>query len=74
MLRWRQDNQAELLDGATNLWCKDWIEYNLTGDASTDPSDASLSGIDVASRRYSDKVFEAFGINEKTRCGPAPAA
>ena len=67
VLRWRQDNQAELLDGATNLWCKDWIEYNLTGDASTDPSDASLSGIDVASRRYSDKVFEAFGINEKTR-------
>ena len=72
MLRWRQDNQAELLDGATNLWCKDWIEYNLTGDASTDPSDASLAGIDVQNRRYSDKVFEAFGINEKTRAALPP--
>jgi sugar (pentulose or hexulose) kinase len=67
ILRWRQDNQAQLLEGATNLWCKDWIEYNLTGDASTDPSDASLSGIDVANRTWSDKVFEAFGINEQTR-------
>ena len=67
ILRWRQDNQADRLEGATNLWCKDWIEYNLTGDASTDPSDASLSGIDVANRTYSDKVFEAFGINEQTR-------
>ena len=67
ILRWRQENQADLLDGATNLWCKDWVEYNLTGDASTDPSDASLAGIDVQSRRFSDKVFEAFGINEQTR-------
>jgi sugar (pentulose or hexulose) kinase len=67
LLRWRQENQAELLDGATNLWCKDWIEYNLTGDASTDPSDASLSGIDARNRTYSDQVFEAFGINDKTR-------
>jgi sugar (pentulose or hexulose) kinase len=67
LLRWRQENQAELLQGATNLWCKDWVEYNLTGDASTDPSDASLSGIDAQNRRYSDKVFEAFGINEATR-------
>ena len=67
VLRWRQENQPELLEGATNLWCKDWIEYNLTGDASTDPSDASLAGIDVQNRRFSDKVFEAFGINEQTR-------
>ncbi len=67
VLRWRQDNQPELLQGATNLWCKDWIEYNLTGDASTDPSDASLAGIDVANRTWSDKVFEAFGISEQTR-------
>src|SRR6476620_2899578 len=66
LLRWRQENQPELLDGGINLWCKDWVEYNLTGDASTDPSDASLAGIDAQNRRYSDKVFEAFGINERT--------
>ena len=72
LLRWRQENQPELLDGAINLWCKDWIEYNLTGDASTDPSDASLAGIDAQNRRYSDKVFEAFGINEQTRAALPP--
>ena len=44
LLRWRAENQRELLDGAINLRCKDWIEYNLTGDLSTDPSDASLAG------------------------------
>jgi sugar (pentulose or hexulose) kinase len=72
LLRWRQENQPELLDGGINLWCKDWVEYNLTGDASTDPSDASLAGIDAQNRRYSDKVFEAFGINERTRAALPP--
>lgn len=63
ILRWRADNQLELLKGAKNLWCKDWIEFNLTGDISTDPSDASLSGIDVVSRTWSDEVNRAWGID-----------
>lgn len=64
LLRWRLDNQPELLEGATNLWCKDWIEYNLTGDLSTDPSDASLAGIDVRTRQWSLEVLNHFGLTD----------
>jgi sugar (pentulose or hexulose) kinase len=63
ILRWRAENQADLLGNAVNLWCKDWIEYNLTGDISTDPSDASLSGIDVRTRSWSDDVNRIWGID-----------
>lgn len=63
ILRWRLENQEELLEGAKNLWCKDWIEYNLTGDMSTDPSDASLSGIDVAEGTWSEDVNRIWGID-----------
>ena len=64
LLRWRAENQRELLDGAINLWCKDWIEYNLTGDLSTDPSDASLAGIDVRTRQWSLEVLNHFGLTD----------
>lgn len=65
LLRWRLENQPELVGGgAKNLWCKDWIEYNLTGDVSTDPSDASLMGIDVRTRDWSNKALDIFGLRE----------
>ncbi len=64
VMRWRQDNQRELLEGATNMWCKDWIGYKLTGVAATDPSDPGLSVVDVATREYSDEVFEAYGMTD----------
>ena len=64
LLRWRLENQPEILQGATNLWCKDWVEYKLTGDLSTDPSDASLGGIDVRTRDWSDEVLTHLGLTE----------
>lgn len=63
ILRWRIENQPDLLEGAKVLWCKDWIEYNLTGDISSDPSDASLSGIDVLKRDWSEDVNSVWGID-----------
>jgi sugar (pentulose or hexulose) kinase len=70
VLRWRADNEPEVLEGATTLWCKDWIEYNLTGDLSTDPSDASLSGIDVAGRQWSQQVNAIWGIDRVSHVLP----
>ncbi|WP_166441993.1 FGGY-family carbohydrate kinase [Nakamurella flava] len=67
LLRWRQDNEPEKLEGSTNLWCKDWVEYNLTGDLSTDASDASLAGIDVRNRDWSDEVNNTWGFDERTK-------
>ncbi|MGO1583954.1 MAG: FGGY family carbohydrate kinase [Actinomycetaceae bacterium] len=63
ILRWRLENEPETLQGATQLWCKDWVEYNLTGDISTDASDASLAGIDVRTRTWSDHVLKTWGID-----------
>jgi sugar (pentulose or hexulose) kinase len=63
VLRWRIENQPELLgSGAKNLWCKDWVEYKLTGDISTDASDPSLMGIDVRTRHWSHEAMETLGI------------
>jgi len=65
VLRWRLENQPELVgSGAINLWCKDWVEYKLTGDISTDPSDPSLMGIDVRTRDWSDEALEIFGLSK----------
>ncbi|MGN7703853.1 FGGY-family carbohydrate kinase [Cellulosimicrobium sp. ES-005] len=63
LLRWRLENEPESLrEGVTALWCKDWVEYRLTGELSGDPSDASLAGIDVRSRTWSDEVLDAWGL------------
>ncbi|WP_028709242.1 FGGY-family carbohydrate kinase [Propionicicella superfundia] len=62
VLRWLKDNRPESLEGATQLWCKDWIGYGLTGVAKTDPSDPSLGGIDVVTRNYNDEVLDTWGI------------
>jgi sugar (pentulose or hexulose) kinase len=64
VLKWRLENQPELVgSGATNLWCKDWVEYKLTGDKSSDPSDTSLFGIDVRTRDWSDSVLDTYGLS-----------
>ncbi|MEO8095299.1 MAG: FGGY-family carbohydrate kinase, partial [Pseudolysinimonas sp.] len=70
LLRWRRDNEPERMKTAINLWCKDWIEYKLTGDISTDPSDASLSGIDVRTRDWSDEVLKAWGLEDQKHVLP----
>lgn len=65
LLRWRIENEPHLVgSGATNLWCKDWIEFKLTGDRSTDPSDASLLGIDVRKRAWSDEALNILGLRD----------
>lgn len=65
ILRWRLENQPELADrdDLVNLWCKDWISFNLTGELGTDPSDASLMGIDTVKREYSETVMDAYGMS-----------
>lgn len=65
ILKWRLENQPELMvEGNVHLWCKDWIGFKLTGVAKGDPSDASLMGIDMASRTYSDEAMEILGITD----------
>ncbi len=46
------------------LACKDYIRYRLTGEALTDPTDASGGGlVDLATGDYATDVFDALGIS-----------
>ncbi|MCH8465264.1 MAG: carbohydrate kinase [Roseinatronobacter sp.] len=44
------------------LHCKDWLFLNLTGLRATDPSEASFTFGDFRTRRYSDTVIAALGL------------
>ncbi|SMC82826.1 FGGY-family carbohydrate kinase [Primorskyibacter flagellatus] len=61
----------ELLDRAdVALHCKDWLFLNLTGVRATDPSEASFTFGDFRSRRYSDTVIAALGLENHRRLLP----
>lgn len=65
IMRWDIENRPEYLAKAyKNLWCKDWIQLNLTGTFTTDPSEASPFGLDVRNRRYSDEVLDIYDLHE----------
>lgn len=61
----------ELLDRAeVALHCKDWLYLNLTGIRATDPSEASFTFGDFRTRRYSDTVIGALGLERHARLLP----
>ncbi|KRC59114.1 hypothetical protein ASE14_15135 [Agromyces sp. Root81] len=45
----------------TQLNCKDWLRYQLTGVIATDPSEASRTYLDTGTGRYSEALFAALG-------------
>lgn len=44
------------------LFCKDWINYNLTGNIATDFSDASIPFLDLEKRQYAIESFALLGV------------
>ncbi|MBV2355808.1 carbohydrate kinase [Streptomyces sp. J2-1] len=57
-----QDSDPGLLDrAATQLNCKDWIRFRLTGVRATDASEASRTYLDVATGRYSEELIDGLG-------------
>lgn len=52
-------------DIGTILFCKDYINYRLTGNVATDYTDASAAGImNNFSGKYDKKIFENLGLKE----------
>lgn len=45
----------------TQLNCKDWLRFKLTGRRATDPSEASRTYLDTATGAYAEKLFPALG-------------
>lgn len=46
------------------LYCKDWINYKLTGRISTDFSSASAGLTNVKNGKYDDQIFEMYGFSK----------
>ncbi|GGA40300.1 xylulokinase [Paenibacillus physcomitrellae] len=63
---WVQQNEPELFAKASVfLLPKDYLRYRLTGELGMDYSDAAGTlMLDVAGRRWSPEVLEAFGLDE----------
>lgn len=55
---------------ATQLNCKDWIRYRLTGQRATDPSEASRTYLDTATGEYSTELLSGLGHERFTRLLP----
>ncbi|ELY98565.1 FGGY-family carbohydrate kinase [Natrialba aegyptia] len=64
ILQWLADEEPESIERADTVFCsKDWLKYRLTGERTTDRSDASLPFIDIETGEYSDVVPELVDID-----------
>ena len=52
------------------LHCKDWINYKLTGNISTDITDASTSIFDIFEKKYRTEILDLLDISEVRECLP----
>jgi sugar (pentulose or hexulose) kinase len=63
ILRWLHDHEPATLEHAeTVVFCKDWIKYRLTGELTTDLSDASLPYLDIRAGAYTDELSALAGV------------
>ncbi len=73
IFRWLKDNEPENAMRARHaLCCKDWINFKLTGELTTDFSDASIPFLDLESRAFVADAFEMLGVQELHACLPEP--
>ena len=64
LLAWAAEAEPESLARARYvLGCKDWIKLKLTGEASTDPTDASATFPDVRTQSYSIEALRVYGLD-----------
>lgn len=64
-LTWMREHEPQSLESSRwVLSCKDWIKLKLTGEISTDPTEASASFTDVHTQGYSDAAFRLFDLEE----------
>ncbi|HHY37124.1 MAG TPA: carbohydrate kinase [Firmicutes bacterium] len=64
IIRWLEAKEPETLARARwAVYCKDWIKFKMTGEVTTDETDATVPYFDIAARRYSDELLELYGIS-----------
>ncbi len=71
---WVKDNEPEQANSVEYaMHCKDWINFNLTGNITTDYSDASIPFLDFENRTYAPETFDMLGVKELIGKFPVPA-
>jgi L-xylulokinase len=64
LLAWFQRHDPETLHRSKwLLFCKDWIKLQLTGEISTDVTDASAGFTDLRTREYSQQALNRYGLD-----------
>ncbi|MDR3496485.1 MAG: carbohydrate kinase [Ancalomicrobiaceae bacterium] len=62
---WLKQHEPEAAARAAHLiYCKDWINFHLTGEIATDFSDASIPFMDIERRVYDAASFDLIGVGE----------
>jgi L-xylulokinase len=65
LLAWLRRHDPTALEGSKwLLFCKDWIKLGLTGEISTDVTDASALFVDPRHRGYSQEALDAYGLGD----------
>jgi len=68
LLAWFSENEPETLARAAfALPCKDAIKARITGQISTDRTEASLSFVDYRTQEYSEEILRLYGISAAWR-------
>ncbi|WP_254272307.1 FGGY-family carbohydrate kinase [Haloarcula marina] len=63
LLAWLSREEPDAFDRVgTILSCKDWLKFRLTGDRSTDHSEATVPYLDSATGEYDRSVFDLVGL------------
>jgi L-xylulokinase len=72
LARWIKEQQPERYQKiGTILFCKDWIQYCLTGNISTEYTDISAAGLmNNRTKSYDESILELLNIPEMTSCLP----
>jgi len=72
ILRWMKDNEPEVLENTAWFFCcKDFIRFQLTGEAFIERTDMSgTSLINVVTGEYDDEVLETWGLLDLKRIMP----
>jgi erythritol kinase (D-erythritol 1-phosphate-forming) len=64
-LAWLKKHRPEILAKATHAFhCKDWIYFKLSGDRSTDPSEANFTFGNFKTRAYQADILDALGAGD----------
>jgi len=65
VFRWLRDNEPDKIQNAKyNLFCKDWIRYQLTGEIAVDHSDMGYFPYDIANKSVSNSLMNLCGIQD----------